>query len=74
MDNSTDHAPVTRFAYLDSTTILPKGLASEGIYPTIYLRFKPQFANLCYKEIQDIITILRFDGSSNQYRLIVARA
>lgn len=48
MDNSTNHAPVTRFAYLDSTTILPKGLASEGIYPRIDLRFKPQFANLVF--------------------------
>jgi F0F1-type ATP synthase beta subunit len=38
MDSSTDHAPFIRFAYLDSTTVLPKGLDSEGIYPTADLK------------------------------------
>uniref|UniRef100_A0A0D3FJ51 Uncharacterized protein n=1 Tax=Oryza barthii TaxID=65489 RepID=A0A0D3FJ51_9ORYZ len=60
MDSSTDHAPFIRFAYLDSTTVLPKGLDSE-----VLQRTSRHYHNS---------SILRFNGSSDQYRLIVARA
>jgi F-type H+-transporting ATPase subunit beta len=31
----TDPAPATTFAHLDATTVLSRGLASKGIYPTV---------------------------------------
>ncbi|GJN16518.1 hypothetical protein PR202_gb03517 [Eleusine coracana subsp. coracana] len=34
-DDLTDPAPATTFAHLDATTVLSRGLASKGIYPTV---------------------------------------
>ncbi|CAN4097864.1 unnamed protein product [Withania somnifera] len=34
-DNLTDRAPATTFAHLDATTVLSRGLATEGIYPAV---------------------------------------
>jgi len=31
----TDLAPATTFAHLDATTVLSRGLASKGTYPTV---------------------------------------
>jgi F-type H+-transporting ATPase subunit beta len=34
-DDLTDPAPATTFAHLDATTVLSRGLASKGIYPSV---------------------------------------
>lgn len=34
-DDLTDPAPATTFAHLDATTVLSRGLAAKGIYPTV---------------------------------------
>jgi F-type H+-transporting ATPase subunit beta len=34
-DDLTDPAPATKFAHLDATTVLSRGLASKGIYPAV---------------------------------------
>ncbi|MBR6103424.1 MAG: F0F1 ATP synthase subunit beta, partial [Ruminococcus sp.] len=34
-DDLTDPAPATTFAHLDATTVLSRGIASLGIYPTV---------------------------------------
>ncbi|KAK4802976.1 hypothetical protein SAY86_001179 [Trapa natans] len=35
VDDLTDPAPATTFAHLDATTVLSRGLAAKGIYPTV---------------------------------------
>ncbi len=34
-DDLTDPAPATTFAHLDATTVLSRGIASQGIYPAV---------------------------------------
>lgn len=34
-DDLTDPAPATTFAHLDATTVLDRGIASQGIYPAV---------------------------------------
>ncbi|MBR6675868.1 MAG: F0F1 ATP synthase subunit beta [Clostridia bacterium] len=34
-DDLTDPAPATTFAHLDATTVLARGIASQGIYPAV---------------------------------------
>ncbi|MCE5166011.1 hypothetical protein HAX54_014005, partial [Datura stramonium] len=34
-EDLTDPAPATTFAHLDATTVLSRGLAAKGIYPTV---------------------------------------
>ncbi|RXH84274.1 hypothetical protein DVH24_027173 [Malus domestica] len=36
VDDLTDPAPTMTFAHLDATTVLSRGLAAKGIYPTVY--------------------------------------
>ncbi|PUZ66604.1 hypothetical protein GQ55_3G331800 [Panicum hallii var. hallii] len=93
-DDLTDPAPATTFAHLDATTVLSRGLASKGIYPTVdpldstSTMLQPRIIGnkhyetaqrvketlQRYKELQDIIAILRLDELSEEDRLTVARA
>ncbi|KAG8473085.1 hypothetical protein CXB51_034980 [Gossypium anomalum] len=66
-DDLTNPTPATTFAYLDATTVLSRGLAAKGIYPTVKQTLQR------YKELQDIIAILGLDKLSEEDRLTVAR-
>ncbi|KAM3322907.1 hypothetical protein P3S67_004058 [Capsicum chacoense] len=60
-DDLTDPAPATIFAHLDATTVLSRGLAAKGIYPTV----DPLYSTSTM--LQPRIVAKLFTGSPGKY-------